>query len=306
MLDDPIVAHEPTDHGWRGLTAHGEVIDVRGQGGHKPVEPDEAMLVVRGGKAVGRRAVEHRKVSIDQYLAHFNAGIELFRANAYKQALGEFDAAMALAPNARAEFNRGLVLLTIGRWHEGLPGYESRLRLLMPLLCQAAAKAAPRWHGEDIRGKKLLLVHDAGFGDTIQQLRYVPLLMDMGADVSLMVPPELKRFAAQVAPIVDDAEGFDFWCPMLSLLQRLQQTPETIPNLPYLTVDPQLVEKWSKRINEGSDHHIGIAWSVGRDVDGDYPRAIPLRQLIDALPIRDDLWSIQTATDESRRFGPRL
>jgi hypothetical protein len=293
MLDDPIIAHEPTDHGWRGLTAHGEIIDVRGQDGHKPAEPDSAILVLRGGQAVGRRAVEHRSISIDQYLAHFNTGIELFCANACEPALSEFDKALAIAPNARAEFNRALVLLTLGRWAEGLPGYESRLRLLMPWTCQEAAKFGPRWRGEALRDKRLLLVHDAGFGDTIQQLRYVPALINMGAEVALLMPPELRRFAAQAAPNADNADGFDFWCPMLSLLHLLRQTIETVPDGPYLTADPELVEKWSKVINEGTQHNIGIAWSVGRDVEGDYPRAIPLEPLVKALPGEASLWSMQ-------------
>jgi hypothetical protein len=295
---DAIIAHEPTDYGWRGLTALGEVLEVRSRNGHKATAPDE-FLVVRDGKTIGRRAVANDAIlNIDDYLVHFNCAIALFGANQCSEALTEFDAAIALAPTARARFNRGLVLLTLGRWREGFEPYEARLELQMPPLCElVASQGLQRWRGENIRGKKLLLVHDAGFGDTIAMLRYVPLLRDRGADVSLLVPHELQRFASQIVPLHDGAAA-DYFCPMLSLLYLLEQTTETVPDEPYLTVDPALQQRWRNRIGRAHRPRIGIAWSVGREIAGDYPRAIPIELLAAAVEGSGELFSVQVqATD---------
>jgi len=290
---DAIIAHEASENGWRGLTAHGEIFEVKGRNGHKAIAPDgESILVMRDGKAVGRRAVSNDGgIKIDDYLARHNRGVELYKANDCAAALAQFDAAIAIADTARAQFNRGLVLLSLGHWREGLEGHEKRLALNMPYTCEAAAQKMPLWQGEDLGGKTLLLVHDAGFGDSIMLLRYVPMLKTIGANVRLMMPPELARLAEQTAPLGDTG---DYFCPMLSLLHRLGQSIEIIPNKPYLKTDPVLVEQWRKRISQSwGRRRIGIAWSVGRLVVGDYPRSIPLAALVEDLSSDADLYSIQ-------------
>lgn len=275
---DPVVAHEATDYGWRGLTAKGEIYEVRGRNGHKAIVPS-SITVTRGDKVIGRREVTNQYDNIAEYLRHYNYAVEVFRQNQLDQALVSFDAAIQMVPTAAARFNRGLVLLAMGRWHEGFESYEARLELMTPPMC--ADLKLNRWRGEPT--KSLLLVHDAGFGDTIMMLRYVPLLRRVGVDIQLLVPPELERFAEQVAPVtriapeVAPEEGY--YCPMLSLLYNLGQSIESIPNGSYLSVNRALVEKWRGCINK-KKHKIGVAWSVGRKVEGDYPRAMPLADLL--------------------------
>jgi hypothetical protein len=285
---DPIIAHEVTERGWRGLTEHGEILDVTGNVAIIEAAPD--VLVMRNGTPIGRRALANKyQIHIDSYLQHYNCAIEKLKANRCVEALAEFDAAIALAPTVRAQFNRSLALLALGRWREGFAAHEYRLDLLMPPLCAAVhALGMRRWQGEDLAGKTLLLVHDAGFGDSIMLLRYVPMLLARGAVVQLLMPPELKTFTAplgehrNVADFYEARDAVDYWCPMLSLLHMLQATIATVPPPVQLEPDPVLVERW-RRVIDPDRHNVGIAWSVGRDVAGDYPRAIPLDQLVGAL-----------------------
>jgi tetratricopeptide (TPR) repeat protein len=289
---DPVVAYERTLFGWRGLTLNGEVLDVQSYRAEVP----SSIMVRRGEDLVGHREVTDKyDLSIDSYLERYNRAVQEFRENLLDEALEDFDAAVRMAPTAAARFNRGLVLLTMGRWREGFESYEARLELMTPPMCREVK--VKRWRGEDVSGKKILLVHDAGFGDTIQMLRYVPHLLERGADVHLLVPPELVKLASQVAPVYANTARVieaDFFCPMLSLLHLLDQTPESVPHGPYLHVDRSLVEKWQQKLPDDGKPRVGVAWSVGRSVDGDYPRAIPLGQMVAALPEDAGYYSCQS------------
>src|SRR4051794_20531658 len=186
---DPIVAHEVTDYGWRGLVATGEVIEVRSTNGDKAAMPEDEMLVVSGGRVVGKRLIQERAPKVADYLTHYNHAIELFKTNDCLAARYAFEAAVALAPTVHANFNLALVLLGLGQWREGFALYErERQHLAPPTVCwrDVAASGIQRWRGEDLSDKRLMLVHDAGFGDTVMMLRYVPMLTAMGANVSLV------------------------------------------------------------------------------------------------------------------------
>jgi hypothetical protein len=62
---------------------------------------------------------------------------------------------------------------------------------------------------------------------------------------------------------------------MLGLLNVLQVTPETVlTDVPYLAADPDAPDQRKSKC-------IGVAWSVGKFVDGEYPREIPLAMLVE-------------------------
>jgi hypothetical protein len=303
---DPVIAHEITDYGWRALTAEGEVLEVKGSNGHKVVVPD-SLLITRNGFAVGRRAVSNNQpVDIEDYLTHFNRVVALYRSNNITEALAEADATVAIAPTVRARFNRAMVLLAAGRWHEGLKEYwhcEQEPPFMRPQVRAALAAGLRPWCGEELHGKRLLLIHAHGFGDTIQMLRYVPVLKAMGAEVILQMPRELERLAAQCGPVVSELQDADFFCPMLHLLRFLHVSPEDASGKPYLIADPTLAGKWMQHVKPDRQN-IGLAWSIGKPSQGDYPRAIPLRDLTGSLAGVAALHSVQAqGQDEAAQFG---
>lgn len=215
--------------------------------------------------------------------------------------------ALAIAPTVAAKHNRALALLALGRWPEGFAQYaevESHPTYMKPQYRAAVEAGIARWHGEDLAGKSILLIHDHGFGDSIQCLRYVPVLQAMGADVILQVPPELRRLVEHLAPTTTEIVAADYFCSLLFLLEVLQQTPHNVPLQPYLKADPDLVRKWHDRI----DSHrwtIGVAWTPGKTHDGDYPRQISLELLARFLETSDnELFSVQQqGADEAIACG---
>ena len=127
----------------------------------------------------------------------------------------------------------------------------------------------PRWQGEDLAGKTVLLFPEQGFGDAIQFARYVPLVAARGAKVVVEVQPELKELmtrlpaADQVVALGEPLPAFDFQCPLMSLPLVFDTDFKSIPaNVPYLFADAELAEQWARRVStEEGTRNVGIVWA---------------------------------------------
>jgi hypothetical protein len=309
----PVLMVETTASGWRGLTMDGVVLNVESSNGHVAAIPfGDRIAVNRNGILVGYRAIPQRESpgSIDRYLKSFNIARRAAKNSEHlTNALIAVETALSFAPTLAAHYNRGMILLELGRWREGFADYKQATEhegsaFMRPQYRDCIEFGLKRWHGEDISGKRILLIHDHGFGDSIMALRYVPVLKAMGADVMLWMPPELERLAAQCAPVVSAPVSADFFCPMLMLLEVLQQSPESIPSQPYLEINPELVREWRARLNLSvADRLTGVAWSPGVVSEDDYPRDIPLGLLVKALPGVRLISLQQQGKDEAASLG---
>ena len=281
---DPVVCHERTAYGWRGLTAEGEVLEVENKAAMIPKE----ISVARAGIEIGRRMVGNEwPVDIDEYLHAFNCVVDFYKANKIDAAMHWANATVRIAPTLRARFNRAMMLLAGGAWREGLEEYwhcEQRAPFMRPQVREALDHGLKPWRGEDLRGKRLLVMHAHGFGDTLQMLRYLPELEKRGAQIMLDVPPELGRLVTRWAEPDGD---YDYFCPLLHLLYFLNVTPDEVDGASYLDVE----QSW--RLPLTRKRRVGLAWSIGKPSDGDYPRQIPLGQLVAAFP-DCELHSVQT------------
>lgn len=287
---DPLIVREHAPYGWRGLTANGEVLDVRSRSG----VPSGDIVMARGGSVVSRVAHPEpvsKPASIDEYLMRFDAARRLVRANRPIEALREWDAAYAIAPTLFARFNRAITLLSLGRWTEGFAQYqdcELTPVLMRPPVREALDAGLRQWRGEPIAGKHLLLIHAHGFGDTLMMLRYVDELRCRGAEVTLLMPPALTSLASQLAPVEMRIVPADYFCPILHLLGLLRVTPDNVGGLPAPYLKAPRADR--VRVLNGKDRRrIGLAWSTGNSdaADGDYEREVPLRALLSRLTAAD-------------------
>jgi hypothetical protein len=305
----PICVCELTATGWRGLTADGEVIDVNGVDG-KIVRPGASVLVYDAGVVIGEREVPPPTDDnlIETYLACSRSSIKLLRAGLTEQALQAADLAIKIMPTQQAKFNRAMILLQLGRWQEGFAEYgdcEASPPFMRPWSRRAVAAGLRPWRGDSLSGKRLLLIHDHGFGDTIMMLRYVSRLWQMGADVILLAPRELYPLALHCVDMTDTLPAdVDYFCTMLGLLRWLRVEPAGIPTTPYLYPHHLLRAKWKGRLDR-TRRRIGLAWSVGHFINDDFPRSIPLAALVDHFDGADvDLYSVQQqGADEAILYG---
>jgi len=243
---------------------------------------------------------------------HANLGLLEQSQSRFAEALECFDRALELQPNdARTRAARAMNLLTQGDFERGWQEYEWRLRCdefgTPPIL--------PRWKGDSLKGRTILLWSEQGLGDTLQFVRYAGLLKERGATVVLECQPQLKAILSCYSGVDalcvrgDPRPQFDFFVPLMSLPWMLDTTLETVPTpIPYLHADPALIARWGSRLAEGSParKRIGICWRGHPKNKGDKQRSFRLRDL-EALSKIDgvELISLQKhiGTDELSLCG---
>jgi tetratricopeptide (TPR) repeat protein len=240
-------------------------------------------LVARGTVAEAliclRRGVELRP---DFAEAQNSLGTALSAQGQLDDALATYERAIQLKPDyADAHWNRSLVWLLRGDYERGWPDYEWRWRCkrasALPRLSQ------PRWDGTALAGRTLLLYAEQGLGDTLQFVRYAPLLKAQGGRIVLQCQgaliPLLTRCAGidELAAWGAPSPACDVWCPLMSLPAILHTTLATIPaDVPYLLADPALVEHWRRELVGIHGFRVGIAWQGSPRHAWDRHRSVPL------------------------------
>ncbi|MEI9804783.1 MAG: tetratricopeptide repeat protein, partial [Pseudolabrys sp.] len=217
-----------------------------------------------------------------------NRGTALGELRREDAALASFDRAIALTPRlAEAHWNKALLLLSRGDFEAGLPDYEWRWQRPG---AQARNFAQPQWCGEDITGRTILLHAEQGFGDTLQFVRYVPIVASRGARIILEAPDALR-------PLLSGTEGvaslvgcgaplppFDWHCPLLSLPLAFGTTLATIPAaVPYLHAPAGRAVAPRALLPHTGNPRVGIAWSGKPSHNNDHNRSIALTRLAPLL-----------------------
>ncbi len=238
--------------------------------------------------------------------AHNNLGNALQAAGLLEEAILSHDQALALRPDfADAQWNKSFALLLKGDFEAGWALFEWRWKALGPQT-KLRHFDRPLWLGEpplndSLSDARILLHHEQGLGDTLQMLRYVPLLAGQGARVIVEVPAVLSAIAAAVdgveAVVVAGAElpTYDLHCPFMSLPLACQTRLASIPRtVPYLHAPAGASTKWRERLGPPARPRIGLVWSGSTGHSNDRQRSIPLQQVLPLLDADAEFFSLQT------------
>jgi tetratricopeptide (TPR) repeat protein len=177
-------------------------------------------------------------------------------------------------------YRLALCRLDHGEYREGFALYESRTELDVANRIETPLLPMPRWNGEDLRGRSLLVLTEQGYGDHLMFGRFVARIAAQGVRVVLTVsPPMLDLMAglegcAQAFTLKDDARrsGCDYWTFVGSLPHRLAVDASSVaPSAPYLRADAAKRARWRERLaRHPAPRRIGLVWS-GRPTN-DYER----------------------------------
>ena len=224
-----------------------------------------------------------------------NLGVLYARQKREAEAEQCYRTAMSIDANHLASrFNLSYLLLRHGHYEEGWACLEAR-RWYAPLEDKLPC---PRWRGESLQGKSLLIAYEAGHGDMIQFVRYAQVLRQYApASVDLLCHPALKSlFAGQCG--IDHVYAFnedfpirnwDFWSPPLSLPYYCRTRLETIPNtIPYLRASAGKMATWAPRI-PGGRFRVGLVWKGNTGFENDADRSLPALDLLTPLGEIDDI-----------------
>jgi tetratricopeptide (TPR) repeat protein len=221
------------------------------------------------------RAVESltKAAALDKSYAEAwnNLGLAYKNRGDHHQAIACFSEALRLKPElAEAHWNRSSVNLLVGDFAQGLKDYEWRFQLPKWQLVYPFRTRLPRWDGSADRSRRILVHDEQGLGDTLQFIRYIPMVSERCGRLILETRRELmdllREFPGvdEVVERPNDSESqaeADVCIPLLSLPLVFGTTLETIPAVvPYLWADPRKALNWRRRI-EGPHFKVGLVWA---------------------------------------------
>ncbi len=247
--------------------------------------------------------------------AQSNLGMALAEQGKLAEAAGCYQQALRLKPDyAEAHNNLGVVLAELGKLTEAAACYEQALRL-KPDYADAHLNLAyswffredleagwpeyewrwkrpgfprpafrqPLWDGASIQGQTILLFAEQGLGDTLQFIRYAPLVKQRGAKVIVQCQAPLVRLLATcsgVDRLVFEGTAippFDVQAPLLSLPRIFRTTLANIPaKIPYLSIEPAARAHWQQQLCSVEGFKVGIAWQGNPEHTRDRRRSVRL------------------------------
>nr|WP_256476365.1 tetratricopeptide repeat-containing glycosyltransferase family protein [Siccirubricoccus soli] len=234
--------------------------------------------------------------------AHANLGLALRGLERPDEAIAALHGALRLdASHLNARIGLAMTLLAVGRLEEGFEAYEHRL----PPRPAGLPAGLPRWRGEALAGRTILLQAEQGLGDTIQFVRYVPEVARRGGRVLLAAPAQFARLLAGLPGLEallhseEPAPPADVRCALLSLPHVLGTTLESVPApVPYLRAEAEALDRWRERLAGLPGLRVGLAWAGNPHHQGDYGRSIAPSRLA-------ALWEVPGVSWVSLQVGAR-
>ena len=257
-------------------------------------------------------AAYRRAISFDDRnpAVHFNLGISLRNAAEFEAAIASYDRALALnADIAAVWYNRGNALAYAGDYDAAIASYdealarqpdypEAELSKSITLLMRGdfaegwdlherrfAAKGfdtpdrqtdIPRWNGEPLAGRTLVVWGEQGIGD---EIRFMSVLGEIVAEAGQVIydcAPRLAPLIARTYPTVTvrpsppksttiDGVTADFHCAIGSLPRFRRRTlADFMPPRPILVADDVLTRHWRGWLDSlDGAFKVGISWRSG-------------------------------------------
>jgi tetratricopeptide (TPR) repeat protein len=249
-----------------------------------------ATVLAEEGRAEESLAFYAEALRLDPKLARVwhNFGYAYSHLGRIEEAVSAFDSALALSQFGQEEVetrhSRSICQIGLGILEEGFKGYEIRHSPQFRAW-QLHYTKAPIWNGEDLAGKRILIVGEQGLGDELMFANTIP-------DIARAVGPAGKvqiAVDARLIPIFQrsfpeaevgdygngkldgkpvrifqwarkDGEP-DFHAPMGTPLQFLRKRVEDFPRQAFLKADAQKSAEFRARLQEfGPGPYVGVCW----------------------------------------------
>jgi tetratricopeptide (TPR) repeat protein len=284
----------------------------------KPSLPQASQNVagLTGDTATARAAIEGYQRSAsenprDPYPL-VNLGNTYRELGRHREAIEAFGLALERSPLlAEAHFARALGRLLCGDYLEGWQDFEWRWKV-KALNAVAPDYPAPLWNGAPIADGTILLHAERGFGDTLQFVRYAPLVAERCDTVLLQCQRELAGLLGSVSGVSrvvlpgEALPPIHAHLPLMSLAHVFQTSLETVPwRGPYITADPHLTSKYEALVPRSGKLRVGLVWA-GQSMQGDdRKRSLALSSLapIAAVP-GVAFYSLQKGTPAAQAAAP--
>ncbi|MDR3438276.1 tetratricopeptide repeat-containing glycosyltransferase family protein [Telmatospirillum sp.] len=220
--------------------------------------------------------------------AYTSLGNTLHEQGRWADAATCFSRALVLDPNdAPANWNYAMALLTQGEFRRGWEKYEWRLSEDFPWT-KPRHLSFPKWTGEPLAGRTILLTAEQGLGDQLQFARYATLLAEEGARVTIETDRSLTRLLASVPGVAqvittgDPLPEADFYLPLLSAPHRVGTAGDSIPaQVPYVFADTEATKTWGQRLSALTGLKVGLVWAGERRAHDQRANTLDRRRSLD-------------------------
>ena len=224
-----------------------------------------------------------------------NKGHVLQALHRLTEAALAYEAGLKIYPeNPDLHLGYGFCLLNMRQWHKAWQEYAWRWKI--PRALEAMGQryfSQPCWYGEySLQGKTIILHSEQGLGDTLQFVRYIPLVKAQGAKhIILLVDKVLQSLLqysiAEIDQVVsqDPIPTHDCHCPLMDLpLALMGVTAEPLSIVPYLKPPPHKIPVWEQYLKGQMRPLIGLVWAGGPLHPENMTRSINLELLVQYLP----------------------
>lgn len=282
--------------------------------------------------ALMRRAAS---IAPARYEAAHNLGSALMRAGLYQEALDAFTKAVDLAPRPHqpeALHHVGMAWHDLGNFDQAIVWYdraiaadqddvEIRQSRAIAVLAQGnigeglfdfevryhkaarkpiASSGIPRWQGEDLNGKTLIIAHEQGYGDTIQFCRVIPLLK--AKRIIWSGPAELTGLIIEnikVDEAIDEAGPFeaDYYCSPMSAFGAMGIQYPDVCGQPYINAH-------KLNLPDRGKLKVGLAWKGSPSYAQDANRSMTLEAMCPLFDIpKAAFYSLQVGSKDVTHLG---
>ena len=191
--------------------------------------------------------------------------------------------------NVTAQFNLAVSYLIQGDYARGWPAYESRWQY-EHLAGSLPQHAQPRWTGQDLRDKTILVVGEQGHGDNIQFCRFLFNLHAAGAKILFQVTDGMIPLLANASIVdwvgryTDTPPEFDYWIPIMSIPGVLGVTIDNLPkSISYINPQDADAKQWLQRLGAKTRMRVGFSWSGRRDAWLNQHKGMPFETMFELV-----------------------
>ncbi len=227
-----------------------------------------------------------------------NLGVFWYRTRNIRQAIDCFKKALELDPALNmAKYGLSHALLMDKEYLKGFEYHESRWGTIPN--CPIRTFDSQLWTGQEVSYKsKILVTLEQGFGDTLQMLRFLPMLCARFVEVNIEVQPAMRRLVSKAFPRVnvvvhgDPLPQTDFYCPIMSLPWAFRISYDSIPvdvngyihigeSAPGLLVKP----------NKTGAIKVGLCWRGGAINPEMLHRSLSLNDVAPLFKLKGYAWT---------------
>ena len=172
-------------------------------------------------------------------------GVTYEELKKFNQAIDFYKACINTYPEyIEPHINLGMCYLLTGNYAEGWNEYEWRLKLQAQVYEIKFKK--PRWVGQDLSGKTLVIATEQSIGEILLFIRFAKQLALDGAKIIVMTQGELKKILEsqkwinKVISYDDEVPDCDYYTYLLSIPKVLEWNPKMDTQThPYLEIDKE-------------------------------------------------------------------